>query len=79
VPLELALRDKIGIRVAPADLGSLSVKLEQLFQEGGKYHTAILGIREKYIANFGHSGEVGCRYILDSLKAHSSVKQSLNA
>ncbi len=74
-PLEFALRDKIGIRVAPAALEGLSDKLNRLFRESGEYRTTILEIREKYIANFGHSGEIGCRYILDSLKTRSATKR----
>lgn len=75
-PLEFALRDKIGIRVAPAALDGLSDKLERLFTEASEYRTTIHALREKYITNFGHSGEVGCRYILDSLKARSALKSS---
>ncbi len=74
-PLEFALRDKIGIRVAPAALDGLYDKLERLLRESGEYRTTILELREKYIANFGYSGEIGCRYILDRLKTRSAIKQ----
>ncbi len=71
-PLEFSLRDKMGLRVAPSALDGLACKLERLFQESGEYHATILELREQYIANFGRSGDVGCRYILDSLKARSA-------
>ncbi len=74
-PLELALREKIGIRVATAALDGLSDKLERLLREYGEYYATILAMRGKYIANFGHSGEIGSRYILDSLKARSGVRR----
>lgn len=68
-PLEFSLRDEIGIRLDPSELDSLLEKINRLSGETDKYKEKILGIRNLYISNFGHSGEVGCRYILDSLKA----------
>ena len=74
-PLEFSLRDQIGIRIDPSELGTLLEKVNQLSDETDKYKEKILEIRNRYISNFGHSGEVGCRYILDSLKAMSKAKK----
>lgn len=74
-PLEFSLRDKIGIRINPSELSSLLEKINQLIVETGKYKKEILEMRSRYISNFGQSGEVGCRYILDSLKAMTSANK----
>lgn len=67
-PLEFSLRDQVGIRVAPDSMDGLADRLNELIANGGEYADKILGIREKYIANFGKSGEIGGRYILTALK-----------
>lgn len=68
-PLEFTLRSQVGIRVAPDDLAGIDGKINGLLEHGEDYREKILSIRETYIANFGKSGEVGGRYIIDALKA----------
>ncbi|HZJ76055.1 MAG TPA: hypothetical protein VFD25_05655, partial [Clostridia bacterium] len=68
-PLEFSLRNKIGIRVEPSKVDGLLEKVNQLDREADKYKETILEIRNMYISNFGHSGELGCKHIIDSLKA----------
>ena len=67
-PLEFGLRSQVGIQVDPANLEGFEEKLRQLLAHKDRYAEDILAIRQKYIANFGHSGEVGGRYILTQLK-----------
>lgn len=67
-PLEFGLRSQVGIQVDPAKLDGFEEKLRQLLANKDRYAEDILAIRQKYIANFGHSGEVGGRYILTQLK-----------
>ena len=67
-PLEFTLRSQVGIQVAPDQMDGLADKIASLIENGDQYNEKILGIREKYIANFGKSGEVGARYILTQLK-----------
>ncbi|MBQ6947203.1 MAG: membrane protein insertase YidC [Clostridia bacterium] len=71
-PLEFSLRSQVGVQVKPDDLGDLDEKIRQLIANGGDYADQILAIREKYIANFGKSGPVGGRYILQQLKKRQS-------
>ena len=66
-PLEMTLRDQVGIRVKPEALEGLAGKISGLLEDES-YGDRIRGIREKTIANFGKSGEVGGRYILDQVK-----------
>lgn len=67
-PLEFGLRSQVGIQVDPAKLDGFEEKLRALLADKDRYADDILAIRQKYIANFGHSGEVGGRYILKQLK-----------
>ena len=66
-PLEMTLRDQVGIRVKPEALEGLADQIRTLLEDES-YSDRIRGIREKTIANFGKSGEVGGRYILDQVK-----------
>lgn len=66
-PLEFSLRSQVGIRVSPDALEGLDEKIGELLENGRAYEEKILEIREKYIANFGKSGEVGGKYIISQL------------
>ena len=67
-PLEFSLRDQVGIRVSPDNLSGISKQIDMLLKNGNEYSQKILDIREKYIANFGNSGKIGGRYILNQIK-----------
>lgn len=73
-PLEFSLRSQVGIRIDPKDMDDLARRVDGLLENGGEYAQRLLAIREKYIANFGNSGEVGGRYILEQLKARQRNK-----
>ena len=77
-PLEFALRSQVGIQVKPDQLEGLDRKIGELIDNGERYSKEILGIREKYIANFGKSGEIGARYILSQMieRQKSSKKKA---
>ena len=66
-PLEFTLRDEVGVRVKPEEIAGLAEKIRELLKDesyGGK----IREIRERTIANFGHSGEIGGQYLIDAVK-----------
>ncbi|MDO5111455.1 MAG: membrane protein insertase YidC [Clostridia bacterium] len=67
-PLEIALRDKIGVRFDPMALNGLARSIRELMEAGEAYAQTIRQLRETYIANFGSSGEVGAKYIIDRLE-----------
>lgn len=75
-PLEFTLRDEVGIRVSPQNLEGISDKINELIKNGDGYSKKILGIREKYIANFGESGKVGGRYILNQIKERQQKEKT---
>lgn len=66
-PLEFTLRDQVGIRVKPDRLDGLAEKIRELLANES-YGERIRAIREKYIANFGRSGEVGGQYLIEAVK-----------
>ncbi|MBO4470493.1 MAG: preprotein translocase YidC, partial [Clostridia bacterium] len=66
-PLEFTLRDQVGIRVKPGEFSGLAERIRGLLEDGS-FSGRIREIREKTIANFGRSGEVGGRYIIDAVK-----------
>ncbi len=66
-PLEMVLRSEIGIQIDPLRLSELNPAIEELLGSSEKYAFKIAEIREKYIANFGRSAEVGGQYIINKL------------
>ena len=75
-PLEFVLRSEVGIRVNPEKLDGLNEQIQNLLTSQDKYAKHIEEIREKYIANFGTSGQVGGQYILSQLKARQQRAKS---
>ena len=73
-PLELTLRDQVGVRVKPEELSGLAETIRGLCGDES-YKGRIAEIREKYIANCGRSGEVGGRYILDEIRRQVQARK----
>lgn len=68
-PLEISLRDQVGIRLDPSGLAGAYEKIEELFAKKEDYQKHNIELRNKYIANYGRSGDVAGKYMIDSLKA----------
>lgn len=62
-PLEISLRDQIGVRVGMNEMKTVPDQVRELLAQGDAWKERITDIFEKNIANFGHSGEVGARYL----------------
>lgn len=77
-PLEFTLREQVGIRIKPNNMEGIADRIEQLMANSNEYAEKILGIREKYIANFGKSGSIGGRYILKQLKERQQKTKGEN-
>lgn len=77
VPLEISLRDKIGVQVDPQNFNNLAEIIERLIACKDDYSHEIAAIVEKYIANFGRSGEVGSKYIISRLVEKGSKKANV--
>ena len=67
-PLEFTLRDQVGIRLQPEQLQKAADQIKALLSDMS-YGGRIREIRDRIIANFGHSGEVGGQYLIDAVKA----------
>jgi YidC/Oxa1 family membrane protein insertase len=67
-PLEILLRDKVGIQIDIKDLSGLNDRIVQLLGDSEKHKYQIDELLHQYISNFGQSGEIGARYIINRLK-----------
>ena len=68
VPLDIALRDLLGVSVDLDKLGELANVVADLFERQEDFKAQIMDTREKYLFNLGKSGEAGGRYIIEALK-----------
>ena len=67
-PLEITLRSQVGIHLPPERLSELHEKVQYLLEHSEDYRINNAAIRDKYVANYGHSGEAAGKYIIASLK-----------
>lgn len=66
-PVEISLRDEIGVSVNKEDLGNISQIIDDLLNRGGEYEQVIKNKFNTFLFNHGHAGEQGAKYILTSL------------
>lgn len=68
-PLDITLRDQLGRNVALEDVGTTTGQaVADLLADSAGYQQRIDSLVHELIPNFGHSGEIGGRYILRSLQ-----------
>ena len=75
-PLEFSLRSQVGLRVDPKNLEGLAGRLRAQMENREENSQRLLALRNTYIANFGQSGKVGARYILQQLKERQTKKEN---
>lgn len=66
-PVDLVLRDKVGISLMPDNLDGVSKAVDTLLYDNQFSKEAISELRDKYIYNVGNSGVVGAKYIIQRL------------
>lgn len=74
LPVELALREELGVVLAPDRLGEAPRRLRELL-DGRSVESRverIRAVRERYVYNLGRSGEVGAE-ILEELVSRIKV------
>lgn len=78
-PVEIDLRDKIGVAVDKEDLGGISGVVEKLLKSGKEYETKIGEYYENFTFNHGTAAKKGADYILKSLmdKKKKESKETL--
>lgn len=75
-PLELKLRNLIGKRFAPNEFDSLSDTIDKMLVSKAEYTDKIREIRTKYVANYGKSGEIAGKYIINKLIQKQKEKKN---
>ena len=75
-PLELKLRNLIGKRFAPNEFDSLSDTIDKMLVSKAEYTDKIREIRTKYVANYGKSGEIAGKYIINKLILKQKEKKN---
>lgn len=67
VPVDIELRDKVGISLEETALAELAVSVERLLYDNQFSKASLGNLRDQYIYNFGNSGKVGAEYIIGRL------------
>ncbi len=66
-PLEISLRDRIGLRVRVDEMALVPEKVKELLESGSEWAGRITEVFQETVANFGHSGEAGGRYLAEAI------------
>lgn len=69
VPIDIELRDKIGISVDTDKIDGLNTAVDTLLFDERFSKRSIAELRDKYIYNIGTSGKVGAMYLINRLLA----------
>jgi len=78
-PLDITLRDKIGMSMDLDKLSGTKAAVDKLLAEQSQYNEQIMALRQKYIFNLGSSGEAAGRYILTSLQQKAEARKAASA
>lgn len=62
-PLELSLRNKIGLTVPLEEIERIPTVIQGLLEEQTNWKAPLARLREEYVFNFGESSEIGANYI----------------
>ena len=72
VPIDIELRDRIGISIAPEDVETeIAAAVDRLLHDTEFSPGSMQKLKEEYIYNNGTSGKVGAKYMIDRLVARS--------
>lgn len=75
-PLDITLRDELGRSVALDAVGTTAGQaVADLLADTAGYQARIDSLVRELMPNFGHSGEIGGRYILRSLQEKIQKRQ----
>ena len=66
-PLDLTLRNRVGKSLGLDELEKAKTAAELLLAHGTEYREEILRCRQEILPQYGHSGEIGGKYILSRL------------
>lgn len=77
VPIDIELRDKVGISVEQDHIYEIADAVERLFHENRFSKDSMRELRDAYIYHVGRSGRVGAKYIIDSLLRFEQKKKPM--
>ena len=66
-PLDFSLRNKIGKSISTSNLSEINSLITDMLINKDEYKNQIRELRDEFIANYGHSGEVSGKYIIRAL------------
>ena len=75
VPIDIELRDKIGISVEEGEISGVAEAVDRLFHENRFSKASMAELRDAYIYHVGSSGRVGAKYIINSLLQSEEKKK----
>ena len=76
VPIDIELRDKIGISVDLDKLSEVPAAVSRLLNDKEFTPEAIGALKEEYIYNNGNCGEVGAKYIINKLIEYQNKRKN---
>jgi len=76
IPLDISLRDKIGVQIDTGDLAVLGEICEKLIADKEKWREEITGLVEHYIYNIGDGAKNGAKYIIGRIKDERKARAS---
>ena len=68
VPMEIWMRDKIGISVDTDKLGTVGKTADELLDNSDEYKEKIINLMDECLYNIGRSAEFGGEYIINQLR-----------
>jgi len=72
-PLELSIRQEIGIIVSLKNLETVPQVISKLIANKATYKKRIEKLRNHYVYAFGHSSEVGAKHIIDLIASKNNL------
>ncbi len=75
-PLDISMREEIGLSVDVENLESLRETVDKLLGEQAAYQEKITQVLQRNIYHIGHSAEVGSQYLLSSLREKQAAQES---
>ncbi len=74
IPINIEMRDKIGISLDTDQLYKISEKIHYLLDNQDKYRDEIYNWRMERTYNLGHASEVGAKYIIKTIQKKASER-----
>ena len=76
VPVEISLRNKIGVALEKSELSRIGETAAELFARGDEYEERIDGTLHELLFNIGSAERVGADYILSSLSRRAEARRA---